>query len=405
MQYIDNQELRQQLEAFNIDPEQIKDIHLRIKSGEISPSSFIIPKELLRAPKDEDYGHYQDLDLDKYRKIGEAAIQRGELAVLWLNGGAATRYFDLTKVKPEERDKYNDELDALSPELTSLPKGVTPTINDLSYLELKIKNLIKVSKELKVENPINVILMNSFVTDQKTEEHLKELYKKYEGEISPEQFSKVVQRPLFPRFTKPSKIDEIDVFVDKTGSLSFAPSGHGDFLHLMQEFFKKQKWPGVKYLFFANIDNFGTTIRPEILGYHIEQGKGRTVELAAKLKGDKGGAPCFVNDSLEIVEQMKFPEDFDQDSIPTFNTNSFWLTIEDILNYKEELPLIMADKTVQDTDVIQLEHFACDINLDSAFLEVPRDKRFWPTKRYVDLLIYRENKAFQQLIAEEYGIN
>ena len=102
---------------------------------------------------------------------------------------------------------------------------------------------------------------------------------------------------------------------------------------------------------------------------------------------------------------MKFPEDFDQDSIPTFNTNSFWLTIEDILNYKEELPLIMADKTVQDTDVIQLEHFACDINLDSAFLEVPRDKRFWPTKRYVDLLIYRENKAFQQLIAEEYGIN
>ncbi len=397
MQYIDNQELREQLKAFNIDPEQIKHVHLKLQSGDISPTSFIYPKEILRAPKENEYDHYENLDKEDLRKIGQEAIDNGELCVFWLNGGAATRYFNMKKVSDEEKEKYKEELEALTPEIINSPKGVTKTVNDLSYLELKLKNLIKVNPNLKV------ILMNSFVTDEKTEEHLDEIINR-NPELDRGQFFKVLQKPLYPRFTKPETIDEIDVFISPEGELSFAPCGHGDFLHLIQDFFKEHKWPEVKYMLFANIDNFGTTIDPVILGYHIKQGRGRTVELARKNPGDKGGAPCFVNDRLVIVEDMKFPEDFNQDDIKSFNTNTFWFTIEELMKYEEELPLILATKTVEGEEVYQVEHFANDVNLETSFLETPREKRFLPTKRYVDLLIYKEDDKFKKLLQDEYNV-
>ena len=85
------------------------------------------------------------------------------------------------------------------------------------------------------------------------------------------------------------------------------------------------------------------------------------------------------------------------------------------LEYKEELPLILAEKTIGSDDVLQLEHLACDVNVPSAFVNAPRKKRFWPTKRYVDLLIFRDpnpqndeeeiqHKEFQELLKNEYDI-
>ena len=55
-------------------------------------------------------------------------------------------------------------------------------------------------------------------------------------------------------------------------------------------------------------------------------------------------------------------------------------------------------------EVYQLEHFANDVNLETSFLEVPREKRFLPTKRYVDLLIYKEEDNFQKLLQNEYDV-
>ena len=219
-----------------------------------------------------------------------------------------------------------------------------------------------------------------------------------------------MQTPTIPRFSKVENLEDIDVFVDEQGSLSFAPCGHGDFLYLVQDYLRKENIPNVKYMFFSNIDNLGTTIDPLILGYHINSGKGRTVELAAKLPGDKGGAPCFVDDELIIVEQMKFPANFNQDEIKVFNTNNFWFTIFDLENYDQELPLVIAEKIIPEGDVWQLEHFACDVNLPSAYLEIPRQERFLPTKRYIDLLIFQdpnsqEYKYIKKLFQKQYNIN
>ena len=154
-------------------------------------------------------------------------------------------------------------------------------------------------------------------------------------------------------------------------------------------------------MFFANVDNLAATIDPVLLGYHQSHGQGRTVELVDKTADDQGGVPCFIDDQLMVIEQMKFPPDFDHTTIPWFNTNTFWFTLNDLLAFNEDLPLVLAEKSLPEGDVFQLEHFACDVHLPSRFVVVDRRRRFWPAKRYIDVLLYQADPDFQRLLKED----
>ncbi|UCH28524.1 MAG: hypothetical protein JSV06_09625, partial [Myxococcales bacterium] len=100
--------------------------------------------------------------------------------------------------------------------------------------------------------------------------------------------------------------------------------------------------------------------------------------------GDKGGAPARVDGRAQIVEAFRFPEDFDQDSIPVFNTNTFVLDAEAI---DAEFPLtwFAVNKTVDGKPAVQFERLVGELTafLDSTFLRVERhgpDARFQPIK-------------------------
>lgn len=410
MQHIDRDEVRDQLHQRGIDPDHIKSLHVKLQSGELDHKSFIIAADRLKAPQASDVDYYDSLDQIKLHQQGVTALQNDELLVFWLNGGAATRYFDSSKVASEEEQRYHAELAAITDTIKQSPKGVTPVIDDMTYLELKIRNVLSITKQYNLAAHPHILLMNSFLTDEPTRLHLETLFKKY-PDLDPDRFHYVIQQPTIPRFQKVEDLKNIDLFVDKKNNLSFAPCGHGDFIHLLQAYLKETHIPNVRYMFFANIDNLGSTIDPLLLGYHIANKTGRTVELADKLPGDKGGAPCFVDGELLIVEQMKFAATFDQDMIPWFNTNTFWFTLQSLLDFEEDLPLILAEKTISEGEVIQLEHFACDVNVPSQFVIVPRQHRFWPVKRYVDLLIYKDqtqpgenHDRFVRLMSEQYNI-
>lgn len=392
-----------QLLKQGVDPEQIKKLHLKLKLGHISYDSFVLPANKLKAPTDSQFDVIKEQKEKNYTKIGEEAIKKDELLIFWLNGGAATRYFDESKISREEKEKFQKELGLIKEKTKNLAKGITPVYENKSYLELKIINLLKITRDLNSKEHPPVLLMNSFLTDQPTQKHLASLFKKYPA-LDKKRFHFIVQRPKVPRFKKVEDLKETDVFIDQKGHLSFAPSGHGDFLYLTREYLKEEKISGVKYMFFSNIDNFGSTINPAILGYHINRQKGRTVEVAEKTKEDAGGAPCLVDNQMRIVEYMKFPSEFDQSTLKYFNTNNFWFTLKDLLDYEEDLPLIIAEKKISEGEVLQLEHFACDVNLPSNYLVVSRDERFWPTKRYVDALIYRQQNKFKELLDQEYNL-
>jgi UTP--glucose-1-phosphate uridylyltransferase len=139
----------------------------------------------------------------------------------------------------------------------------------------------------------------------------------------------------------------------------------------------------------SNVDNLTATLDPAVIGAHLEAGVALTAEMAPKEPGDKGGAPARVNGKAQIVEAFRFPEGFDQERIPVFNTNTFVLDAEAI---DADFPLtwFAVNKTVDGKSAVQFERLVGELTafLRSAFLRVERhgpDARFQPIKTPSDM--------------------
>lgn len=372
-------DIQHQLRAKGVNPEHIKALHIKLQSGELDHTSFVIPAAQLSIPLPSDVTPYSA----QAQLLGIDALRADQLLVFWLNGGAATRY---------GAEQFSD-----------LPKGVTPVVQDMSYIELKVRDLLATTKRYGLDAHPQVVLMNSFVTDTQTRQHLEQLYHKY-PDLDPARFHFVIQQARIPRFTKATDVNEIDVFVDNHGQLSWAPCGHGDFVYLLREYLHTTHISNVRYMLFANIDNIAATINPAILGLHIQSRVGRTVEVVNKLPPDQGGLLCRVAQQVLIVEQMKLPREFPPEQLTWLNTNTFWFTLSDLVKYTADLPWVLSEKTISEGDVIQLERFACDVNLPSQYLAVDRHERFWPIKRYDDLLAYHQLPEFQELLKQRFSV-
>lgn len=372
-------DIQEQLRAKGVDPEHIKALHVKLQSGQLDQASFVIPTERLSLPIAGDIVPYTT----SHTMAGIEALQADQLLLFWLNGGAATRYG--------------------ASQFAHLPKGATPVAANVSYLELKVRDLLTVTKRHQLEVHPAVIVMNSFVTDAQTRRHFEDLFQRY-PDLDPSRFHFVIQQARIPRFTQAADVKEIDVFVDNHGQLSWAPCGHGDFVYLLRDYLQHTRIPNVRYMLFTNVDNVAATIDPALLGAHITAGVGRTVEVVKKLPMDQGGVPCRVDGQLTIVEQMKFPPNFPTDQLAWLNTNTFWFSLPDLLQYNEDLPWILAEKTIAAGNVIQLERLACDVNLPSQYVAVERSQRFWAIKRYTDLMEYRQWPEFKQLFRDRFAI-
>jgi UTP--glucose-1-phosphate uridylyltransferase len=113
------------------------------------------------------------------------------------------------------------------------------------------------------------------------------------------------------------------------------------------------------------------------------------VELVDKWVGDAGGAPARVGGRLQIVESFRFPADFDQASIPVFNTNTLWFQTE-ALTRAHALTWFVVRKEVEGRPVVQFERLVGELTAfeSTCWLRVPRvgaETRFVPIKSPSDL--------------------
>jgi UTP--glucose-1-phosphate uridylyltransferase len=288
------------------------------------------------------------------RDRGKQAIERGEVGAIILAGGMATRF------------GYDR------------PKGLYPILDEKSFLQIKIEWMLEVAPG------IPIFIMTSFHTDADVQAHLEE--HNYFG-AAPGQIGCFLQ-DKFPRLQPDGGYFEPD-----DPSERFAAPGHGDFpialrrSGLLDAFMQR----GGRYLAFSNVDNLGASLDPAIVGWHIAGGHDMTIEVAEKAPGDKGGAPARVGGRLQLVEGFAFPKDFDQDSIPVFNTASYVFTAS-ALQGPHDLPWYVVDKQVDGVPVIQFEHLAGDLSrtLSVGLLAVDRDERFIPVKSQQDVPHARE---------------
>jgi UTP--glucose-1-phosphate uridylyltransferase len=278
-------------------------------------------------------------------EVGRAALAAGEVGVVILAGGMATRF------------QYDR------------PKALYPILEDRTFLDVKLDWCLQQWPELPVH------IMTSFHTNEAI---AADLSKSGRGPGV-----HVFQQGRLPRIRPDGSLLGSDA-----GLEGHATPGHGEWLQafrdagLMSGFLSR----GGKVLCFSNVDNLGATLDPFVIGSHLQSGAEMTVEVALKAPGDKGGAPARVDGRVRLVEGFMFPPEFDQDRIPYFNTASYCFDATSLDRYIP-LPWYVVEKDVLGERVIQFEQLAGDLSatLRTGLVQVNRDSRFIPVKSQADV--------------------
>ena len=282
---------------------------------------------------------------------GRQALHGGRAGLILLNGGMATRFGGRVK-------------------------GIVDALPGRSFLALQAERIAAI--RASTGRAVPLVLMNSFATDAATRTHLEENDWFGLGEDGVLTF---VQSGL-PRVTEEGTLHR-----DDAGAPSIYGPGHGDLLPSLRRsgVLAALRSQGIETLLMANVDNLGAGLEPDLLGHFLASGRSMMVEVAPKLPGDVGGAPAAVDGALRIVEGFAFPEGFDQDSVPVFNTNTLWFRT-DALDREFPLRWYAVQKKAGGEPVVQFERLVGQASwfLDFGCIEVER-ARFLPVKAPQDL--------------------
>lgn len=280
--------------------------------------------------------------------LGARAIAAGEVGVIYLAGGMATRFGGVVK-------------------------AVVEVAGGKSFLDLKLADAANVAADHGA--PVPVYLLTSFATH----DALVAL-------VAARAPSPRTPIECVPQFISLRLAADGGLFRDATGTPSPYAPGHGDLTFALRRSgaLARFRAAGGRYLHMSNVDNLAATLDPAVIGAHVASGRALTAEVVRKAPGDRGGAPARVDGVAQILEAFRFPAHFDQDAIPVFNTNTFVLDAAAV-DRDFDLTYFHVAKTVDGAPAIQYERLVGELTafLPTHFLEVPRtglDGRFQPVK-------------------------
>jgi UTP--glucose-1-phosphate uridylyltransferase len=339
------------LERFGFDEPLFEVLRARVASGELSPESNVV-RGSIEPPRPDEITPLPAPGEDRYEETREAgldALRRGEVAQVVLAGGMATRFGGVVK-------------------------AVLTAVDGMSFLEAKLVQTAALEREVGVTVP--VALMTSFATDAAIREHVAE-----RGLGDPVVFSQFVSLRVEASG---------ELFRDADGNVSLYAPGHGDLFPALRRSgaIGALRDRGVRVVTVSNVDNLGARVDPVVVGAHVVSGRPLTCEVARK-EGDMGGAPVRVNGKLQLVEGPRFPDSFDQDLVPVFNTNTALFDI-DALDAEYDLSWLYVLKDVEGRPAVQLERLYHEVSafVPTQYLDVPRRGprgRFLPIKTPADL--------------------
>ncbi len=298
--------------------------------------------------------------------LGREVIAKGQLGVVILNGGMATRFGGVVK-------------------------GTVPALGKRSFLALAIGNVLE--HQRRCGGRVQTFLMNSFATDEKTKQH----FATHANFGMPSEQLEFFTQFVSLRMTAKGQILELE-----DGDVSPYGPGHGDFAGAFRGCGALQRFldRGGRYVLVRNVDNLGARVDPAILGHHVKSGKECTGEVTAKWPEDVGGAPYLYDGKVQLVEQIRYPAGFDHNIVDVFNTNTLTFSAE-ALDRDFDLGRYYVEKKVEGSKAVQIEHLIGEMtsHLSTSYLQVRRsgpDTRFLPVKTPEDL------EAAQEEIAEIY---
>jgi UTP--glucose-1-phosphate uridylyltransferase len=374
-------ELRPSVRSYSFDNAQFSALRDKVGSGCLDPKANRLsrPPETLTAPPTDLRPTAVGADATRARLTpkGEQAIKDGKVAILVLNGGMATRF-------------------------GGGAKGIVPVVpghDDVSFLAIKLAEIKQRAEALGGSIP--VVLMHSFATEGPSEAHLEAIGWGGIPEADRYAFSQSIMPRVLPDGTP---LQDLPEAADLPPTALYSAPGHGDTLGRLRGsgVLGKLRERGVEHILVSNVDNVGASLDPFVLGAHIErseQGAGISVEVVRRIEGDAGGciAQLPSNGRPAIIEGFRLPEGTDLADYPHFNTNTLWLSASAVdmdipltwfaVRKKIDWPEGGQALTDGKLEVVQFERLIGQGTefVQSAYLDVDRDRRFLPIKTRDDL--------------------
>lgn len=90
--------------------------------------------------------------------------------------------------------------------------------------------------------------------------------------------------------------------------------------------------PHLRALLLHNVDAVGVDADPAVLAWHMRSGATLTAEVIRRRVDDRGGGLARVDGQLRLVEGLAMPREADEFRLTYYNTNTFWVHIDQLLN-------------------------------------------------------------------------
>ncbi len=347
-----------ELQRYGFDAELQRRWQKDIADGRLSKATNAVGGDLL-VPPPGSVKKQPGISTKAHRELeelGREAIANGQLGVVVLNGGMATRFGGVVK-------------------------GIVRVLGkSRTFLGLAVEDVLMHRKQSGGHVPL--FCMNSFATEQASKSHFADHAQFGLTKHCIEHFNQFVG----VRMTKSGELFEAE-----DGLASPYGPGHGDFPSAFRRSgcLKRFLDGGGRYLLVRNVDNLGARIDAGVLGHHILSGNEMTVELAPKWPDDVGGSPFHYLGRTQLIEQLRYPKGFDPNVVDVFNTNTFTFTAT-ALDREFDLGWYYVEKKVDDRDAVQVEHLIGEMtaHLSTNFLQIRRNgrhTRFLPLKTPDDL--------------------
>ncbi len=360
-------DVRAALERYGFDRARFGQLSLRVASG--LPDDNTV-KGKLSAPAADDIQTLPPAGPERERleKLGRDALGAGQVALVVLAGGMATR-------------------------MGGVVKALVEAVPGKTFLELRLAEMAALERTYGKAPPL--WLMTSHSTEQPIREALGA---RLDGE----------RIGLFSQFLSLRLTPKGELFLGAGGRPSEHAPGHGDLPEALQKSGLLARFVerGGRVVMVTNLDNLGGTLDPAIIGWHLDHGEPVTSEVVDKLAGDRGGIPVRLDGALCVLEEFRIPKSFDPASVRVFNTNVFHFDARVLNGLKIDWTYFRVTKSVEGQPVIQFERLVNEVTsfLASRYLLVPRsgsEARFLPVKDNDEL---EQRRKEIELIASSRGM-
>jgi len=330
------------------DPAQHEQIRADLKEGRIG-----LAQNRLRADTrigDVESGDVEDLrvmsGLEELRVEGEAALRRGEVAVVTLSAGAGSRWTQGAGVckalhpfcRLGGKHRTFIEVHLAKSRRTGEWAGVMPQhVFTTSYLTHGPTREF-LERAGQGMYPGTVCLSEGRSVGMRLVPTVRDL--RFQWEEMPQQMLDVQQQKVRDSLRTAlmnwaRSAGETSDYTDNLPLQCMHPVGHfyevpnllrnGTLARLLQE------RPGLRTLFLHNIDTLGASLDPVVLALHRRSGAALSFEVITRRLEDRGGGLARVNGRVRLVEGLAMPREQDEFRLSHYNSMTTWIDIDRLL--------------------------------------------------------------------------